>query len=94
MKRRFPSLEVAFFDVVEILHLVVSVNRYIVPINFSELNLNYQFLFYKQHQFCKSHQDRIRKNAERVYTCTVRKGTKISQFHCDYVLLEKEMHTL
>lgn len=32
MKRRFPSLEVAFFDVVEILHIVVSVNRYIVPI--------------------------------------------------------------
>lgn len=29
-KRRFPSLEVAFFDVFEILHIVVSVNIYIV----------------------------------------------------------------
>lgn len=29
-KRRFSSLEVAFFDVFEILHIVVSVNIYIV----------------------------------------------------------------
>ena len=32
IKRRFPNSEVAFFDVVEILHIVVSVNRYIAPI--------------------------------------------------------------
>ena len=30
-------MEVAFFDVVEILHIVVSVNRYIVPKNIKEL---------------------------------------------------------
>ena len=37
-KRRFPNLEVVFLDVVEILHIVVGVNRYIVPKNYFKLN--------------------------------------------------------
>lgn len=60
-------------------------------IDFGSLNLNYQFLFYKEHEFCKSNQDKIMENAKRLYELTESKGHKISAFHCDYKLLEKQM---
>ena len=60
-------------------------------IDFGSLNLNYQFLFYKEHEFCKSNQDKIMENAKRLYELTESKGHKISKFHCDYKLLEQQM---
>ncbi|MEY8435420.1 hypothetical protein AALA56_06220, partial [Streptococcus hyointestinalis] len=51
-----PSLEVAFFDVVEILHIVVSVNRYIVPKNIinNKKNVLDNFIVTDYNQFIKS----------------------------------------
>ena len=58
---------------------------------FSKLNLNYKFLFYKEHSFCKSNQDIIISNAEKIYNQTLAKGAALSTFHCDFIKLEEKM---
>ncbi|MBF0714954.1 type III toxin-antitoxin system ToxN/AbiQ family toxin [Gemelliphila palaticanis] len=61
-------------------------------INFSSFPMNYQFLFYKEHNFCKSNQDLILERTNDLYNKTQDKGTALSKFHCDYILLEKAMY--
>lgn len=60
-------------------------------IEFKTLELNYQFLFYKEHKFCKSEQDKIISYASKIYSKTIAKGSALSKFHCDYVALEKAL---
>lgn len=60
-------------------------------IEFKTLELNYQFLFYKEHEFCKSKQDKIISNASKIYSKTIEKGNALSKFHCDYIALEKAL---
>jgi protein AbiQ len=68
----------------------VSQGNYSI-IDFKSLNLNYQFLFYKEHEFCKSKQDIILSSATKIYEKTLKKGAALSKFHCDFVKLEMAM---
>lgn len=69
----------------------VPENKY-QKISFEQLDLNYQFLFFKEHEFCKSKQDTIKNNATKIYNKTKQKGSKLSKFHCDYIKLEEAMN--
>ncbi|KYK53055.1 hypothetical protein AYO51_16110 [Lactiplantibacillus plantarum] len=69
----------------------VPENKY-KKIPFDQLDLNYQFLFFKEHEFCKSKQDIIKNNATKIYNKTKQKGKRLSKFHCDYIKLEEAMN--
>ncbi len=77
--------------VLEIRKMLPVPRRKYSLIDFSKLNLNYKFLFYKEHSFCKSNQDIIISNAEKIYNQTLAKGAALSTFHCDFIKLEEKM---
>ncbi|MBK4778725.1 MULTISPECIES: type III toxin-antitoxin system ToxN/AbiQ family toxin [Streptococcus] len=77
--------------VLDIRKMIPVVEGAYKKIEFKTLELNYQFLFYKEHEFCKSKQDKIILDASKIYSKTIAKGSALSKFHCDYVALEKAL---
>lgn len=78
-------------SILDIRKMVPVPNGMFKKIEINSLELNYQFLFYKEHRFCKSNQDLILKNALRLYDKTKLKGSELSSFHCNYIILEEAM---
>ncbi|MBF0710471.1 MULTISPECIES: type III toxin-antitoxin system ToxN/AbiQ family toxin [unclassified Gemella] len=78
-------------SILDMRKMVPVPNGLFKKIDFNSLPLNYQFLFYKEHEFCKSKQDKIIENSTNLYNKTKEKGKALSKFHCDYIKLEKAM---
>lgn len=86
-----PTKKYHILGVLDIRKMIPVPDGMYHKINFRQLELNYQFLFYKEHEFCKSVQDDIITKATNLYEKAKQKGKKISNFHCDYILLEQSM---
>ena len=89
--RNHPSLidrKYHILAVLDIRKMIPVVEGAYKKIDFKNLDLNYQFLFYKEHEFCKAKQNQILSDATKVYEKSREKGTALSKFHCDFILLE------
>lgn len=89
--RNHPSLidrKYHILAVLDIRKMIPVVEGAYKKIDFKNLDLNYQFLFYKEYEFCKAKQNQILSDATKVYEKSREKGTALSKFHCDFILLE------